>query len=407
MVVGSSALFVTVLAATVFYGLGNIFTPIQREFGWSSGVTAAAFSVRSQGTGIAAPLVGVMIGRVGPRITFGAGIAATVCGLLLLSAIQNIWMFYGSMALISAGVSSCGGQVGLVVAASWFVKRRATAMSVLTVGGGLSGFLVVPMAFLIDEVGWRTGVRLVALLLLAAGCLPLANVRFRPDDHPQPMDGLPLTDAESEAEVPKWGIPTRVAVRTSSFALLAVSMVGVSFAGTAIVVHQIPFMESIGISPTMAGTIVGVYTVSTVFGRLGFGILGDKSNKRVAMMIAMLMMGAGLLLMPLVRTAWEVMGVLLLIAPGFGGNIPLRSALIADYYGTEHFATINGISVFIQTFGAFLGPLVLGVMVDRTGHYDVGWFVVGLVVLLATPCLLVARVPLDLQRRYLSVSRAH
>ena len=65
------------------------------------------------------------------------------------------------------GGSACGGQVGLVVTATWFRARRATAMSLLTLGGGLAGLLVVPMAMLIEAIGWRDGLRVIAAVLPA------------------------------------------------------------------------------------------------------------------------------------------------------------------------------------------------------------------------------------------------
>src|SRR5436309_1698303 len=92
LVVGSSALFVIVLAGTIVYGFGTVFKPIQDEFGWTAAAMSVAFSVRSQGTGIAAPFVGIMIDRIGPRITMLFGVLTLVAGVFILSFMQSIWV---------------------------------------------------------------------------------------------------------------------------------------------------------------------------------------------------------------------------------------------------------------------------------------------------------------------------
>ncbi len=394
--VASSAMFVVVLGATIFYGLGTIFTPIREEYGWSSAATAAAFSVRSQGTGIAAPFVGIAITRIGPRLTYLIGIILTAAGLVMLSYINGIATFYGAMFLISVGGSACGGQVGLVVTATWFRRRRATAMSLLTIGGGLSGLLVVPMALLIDAIGWREALRLIAVVIVVVGMVPVSNSRFRPDDHPEPIDGRPRPEGESEADEARadWGLSTGAAVRTRAFAFLSIAMTAVSFGTTALVVHQIPFLEAAGIGSTTAAALVTVYTVTSTFGRIGFGMLGDRIPKRATMAICMALIALGLLLLPLVHTTVQAAAVLMIIAPGFGGNIPLRSAMLADYFGTRNFGTISGIGVFLQTLGAFAGPLAVGAAVDATGSYTVGWWITAICVAVAIPCVLLARPPI-------------
>ncbi len=67
LVVGSFALVIVMIGTAFFYGFGTIFTPIVKEFGWSNASTALAFSLRSEVGGIAAPFVGFLIDRFGPR----------------------------------------------------------------------------------------------------------------------------------------------------------------------------------------------------------------------------------------------------------------------------------------------------------------------------------------------------
>ena len=81
---------------------------------------------------------------------------------------------------IAVGTSASGGQVGLVAIATWFETRRARAMSIMTVGGGVAGTLVVGVAALVEALGWRGALRALAGLIVVLGGLAALNVRSRP-----------------------------------------------------------------------------------------------------------------------------------------------------------------------------------------------------------------------------------
>src|SRR5690606_24179369 len=92
--------------------------------------------------------------------------------------------------------------------------------------------------------------------------------------------------------------------------------------------------------------------------------------------------------------------VLALIAPGFGGVIPVRPALLADYFGTKYFGTINGWNMLVVTLGSFFGPWTVGLLVDSTGSYGPGWVLCGVIAALSVPMMLFATPPRALMTRY-------
>jgi OFA family oxalate/formate antiporter-like MFS transporter len=59
----------------------------------------------------------------------------------------------------------------------------------------------------------------------------------------------------------------------------------------------------------------------------------------------------------------------------WGMRGPLMAAIRADYFGSASFGTITGVSSMIVMFGMILGPLVAGVLADRTGSYVPGFSV--------------------------------
>src|SRR3981189_3493894 len=59
-----------------------VLPPIMDEFGWERGVTAGAFSFGFLVSGAAAPLIGRLMDRFGPRAVMELGVALMAAGLL-------------------------------------------------------------------------------------------------------------------------------------------------------------------------------------------------------------------------------------------------------------------------------------------------------------------------------------
>jgi sugar phosphate permease len=282
-------------------------------------------------------------------------------------------------------------------------------MSIMTLGGGLGGLLVVVVAWLVEGFGWRWALRVLALAMITLGLAVATNVRARPPGHPQPIDGRRPRDwreGDPDAEAEYWGVPLGKVVRSPAFLLLAFALTLNNFGTTAFVVHQIPYLErSLHVSKAAAGSTVALFTLTSIVGRLGFGLLADHYSKRWMMAASMLLMVIGLIVLALATKFSHALVAILLIAPGFGGTIPVRPAMLADYFGTKTFGTINGVMALLQTTGGAIGPWVVGLVVDRTGVYTLGWWTSAVVVAFAIPAVLAARPPTALTAQYRPAAR--
>ena len=154
-VVFVSAALIFLTGGTFFYGFSVLFNPIVNEFGWSRAAVSFAFSLRSEVGGIAAPVVGFLVDRVGPRRLMVFGVVAVAVGFILLSRVETLWGFYGSVVVIAIGMSASVGPVGMVAVAHWFRRRRGRALAVMAMGAGSSGIMVVILAGLVSAFGWR------------------------------------------------------------------------------------------------------------------------------------------------------------------------------------------------------------------------------------------------------------
>ena len=396
-VVFASAAIVFLTGGTFFYGFGALFNPIVNEFGWSRASVSLAFSLRSEVGGLAAPVVGFMVDRVGSRRLMIGGVALVALGFVLLSRVESLWAFYGAVIVIALGMSATGGPVGMVAIAHWFRRRRGRALSVMTVGAGTSGVMVLVLAGLISAVGWRDALVIVAIVQLAV-CLPLAmSVSNSPEEMGLTAEGEPFVQPQAESGVVSnavEGLTLWEALRTETFWKMSVAAGLTNLGVVAIVVHQIPFFtSSVGLSEGLAAGSVTAMTLLSLLGRLGFGHLADTVDKRYVMAVAYALTALALLLYAGVYDGWQVLYVLPVFALGFGGSIPVRPAFQAEYFGLRAFGAVQGLAFTIATLGGLAGPVFAGWVYDETESYRLAFVVLALGSLLAVPLVLSVRKP--------------
>jgi sugar phosphate permease len=397
-IVFASASIVFLCGGTFFYGFGALFNPVIAEFGWSRASISFAFSLRSEVGGIAAPVVGFMVDRVGSRVLMSVGVVIVALGFVLLSRIESLWTFYGAVIVIAIGMSACAGPVGMVAIAHWFKRRRGRALALMTVGAGTSGIMVLVLALLIDQFGWRSALLIMAALQLAV-CLPLAlSVRSRPEDMGLRPDGDPWDTPEDAANPPAppalEGFTVAEAVRSPSFWKLSMAIMLTNLGSLAIIVHQIPYLTSqVDVSESFAAATVTAMTLLSLLGRLGLGQLADYMDKRRVLAIALGITALSLLLIATVHEPWQLLYALPVFALGFGGVIPVRPAFQAEYFGMRAFGAIQGLVFTIATLGALFGPVFAGWMYDQTDTYRLAFVILSLGSFAAVPLVLSIRRP--------------
>ena len=413
-VVFASAGIVFLTGGAFFYGFGTLITPITDEFGWSRASIAGAFALRTELSGVWAPVVGYLVDRVGPRRLLVAGVFLVGTGFILLSRIQTVWHLYMVAALIAVGLGATAGPVAMAAVTQWFRRKRGRALALMTVGGGSSGVMVILLASLIAVFDWRTALLIMGFIQWVI-CIPLALVvRNRPQDMGLLPDGEPVLAAEQEVVAGQAGAPTvgaggpgdgvaaredegltiGEALRTRSFWLVAIAMGLVGFGSLAVIAHQVAFLEeAVGLSSLTASTAQMAVPIVSLAGRLGFGWLADYVDKRKVLAAAYLFIAVGVLLSATVQSAWQVPLYLIIFAPGWGGSISVRPAFQAEYFGLRAFGSIQGLMFFVASVGSFTGPIFAGAMYDIMDSYRPAFLIVGLAALLAAPAVLMAGKP--------------
>jgi MFS family permease len=186
----------------------------------------------------------------------------------------------------------------------------------------------------------------------------------------------------------------REAIRTGAFWLVSLGHGSALLVVSAVLVHMVTHVtERLGYSLAQAATVVALLTVSQIAGHLGGGWAGDRVSKRAIAAGCMVGHAAALLLLATASAYWMVIAFAVLHGLAWGTRGPLMAAIRADYFGSAAFGTISGASSMVAMLGMMGGPLVAGILADRTGSYRPGFTVLAVLAFLGAFYFLLARRP--------------
>ena len=403
-IVAAGALNQAYSSGTVWQGFGAFFDPIVAEFGWSRAATSGAVSLQNAEQGVISPFVGFFVDRFGPKNVMLGGIVATGFGFILLSRINSLWQFYAAFALITIGLSFGTFIVVTTTVANWFVERRGRALAIMSAGSGLGGLLVPLVVWMISATDWRSGLVIIGVGFWLMG-IPVALVmRRRPEDHgmlpdgAQPAEGLLAEGGEGQT-APRSSVlaaeadfTVKEALHTWTFWQFALAM-GAGMLVMLSSVHLIPAMTSFGVGRGTAGLILMGVSLVSLTGRLGSGFLGELMDKRKVIALALACQLVGMLIFAYSTATWHLVIFMLFWGFGFGASIPLRFAMLADFYGRRSFGSLMGLMMTISTMFGVAGPIFVGWMFDVRGNYRDPYLILSFTVLIGIPLILTLRQP--------------
>ncbi len=368
----SIALYVS---SIIFFGFTAFFEPLVREFGWSYTEISFAMSLRGLEMGILAPFIGILADRFGSRKLMFFGVITVGLGLIILGFTRSLLTLYGAILLISFGAGGCTSVVTMTVVAHWFKRKIGTALGVMTSGFGASGLMIPLVVMVIDACGWRTAVIAFGIGMWILG-IPLSLVvRDRPEPYGYHIDGDPFPVEDTEKDTVRRGEKKRFLglLRIRELRCLNLAEAIRFMVVTAVIVHIMPYLSTVGWSRTSAGFVAAAIPLVSVVGRLFFGWLSDRFNKRLVMAWAFTSMGCGMLALPFLGTDYLIFVFLVPFSMGIGGITVLRGAIVREYFGMDSFGTMIGIVMGFGAAGGIVGPTLAGFVFDLLGNYQVAW----------------------------------
>lgn len=373
----------------------SIFLPaMSADLGWSRSTIVVASSLSSITSALIAPVLGRIVDRRGPRLTFllsviCMGIALAACGF-----VDHPWQFYLAFGImIGAARSALQSVLPGVMIANWFVRRRGAAYSAAAMGPPIANFVLPPLVtLLVTGLGWRTGWVGLGVVCLVLGLIPaLFVVRRRPEDIGLHADGdTPETEpaAPSEPRPAIVATPTseewtaREAARSPAFWMVAAGMSLILLAPNVSIVFMFSYLSSKGMEPSVAATAISTVSAMQVLSRLFFWspvISRLRSVRRIVIVWGCILLASSLLLAFAQGEVWAFIGAGVL-GLGLGGNLVLQLQIWPEYFGRKEIGAIIGTGQLLQGLSNAIVPLALAALIDHTGSYTVLYLIVAALV---------------------------
>src|SRR5260221_4440683 len=369
------ALFVLALCfalSVLGRGLGESFTvflkPISENFGWDRAQAVSVYSLSALASGLAAPLVGKLFDRSGPRTVYSLGLLLLGGAFLVAAHATELWQFQLSLGLcVGIGIAFIGNVPNSILLGRWFGPRLPTAMAVVYSATGAGVLILLPASqVLIDRIGWRGAYQIfggTALLLL----LPLLVLPWRLFS-----TGSPHLAKSAAADFADEGWTLLRAMRHHAFWALVSTVFFTAIGMYAIAPQIVAYLIDAGFPPLQAATAWGFSGVVLLFGMLGISWLDGIIGRRPSVLFSYAVSIAGILmlwLLPWYPNFWLLTGFVVCFGSMIGSRGPLLTATAMKIFRGKRVGTIYGAIAIGSGLGSAFGSWSGGLIHDWTHSY--------------------------------------
>jgi len=362
---------------------GVYYIALLEEFSWSRSDGASIAAINFVVYALASPVVGLAFDRLGPRLLMPLGAALVGIGLLLSSfsnSLLGLYFSYGIVTALGQGALSFVGHNALI--SFWFVRRRATAIGIASMGQGLGALVMVPMTqLLINYFGWRwTYVFTGGLLLLL---LVPANALFQRRS-PEELGQFPDGDAAPSSDSPgrrghhsgksqgqrDWTLGE--AARSFPFWCITVGHLALGTALFMINTHAIAHFVAVGYEKLAASFYFGFIGFIRIGATIIWGSLSDRLGRSQAYGVATFVTALGvgcMIAMTFGAPLWLVYLTIALYGIGHSAGNPTYGAVIGDIFSGRKIGLIFGFLEISFGLGSAFGSWIGGYVFDSTGSY--------------------------------------
>jgi predicted MFS family arabinose efflux permease len=349
--------------------LGIFLQPLTHDVGISVSDFTLAIAMQNLAWGFLQPLAGAMTVRYGFRPIMMGGALLYIAGLTLMASAQGLLsIMIGAGILIGTSLACTAAAIAMSVAARAVPATvRSTVLGMVSAAGSLGALLSAPLGQILNEgYGWRTG--LAGFVILSVLMLPAAWFAGKVDKVPLPArtpDDIGDTSA---------GVAVKVAFGNASFVVMTCAYFVCGMQLVFLTTHLPSYLAICGMDPMLSAQTLGMIGGFNVLGSLFFGWAGERWNKLAllgAIYIFRSLILAWYFTLPPSPASTLLFGALMgFLWMGVG---PLVAGAVAEMFGLQWQAMIQGLAFMSHQLGSFLGAYGGGLIYDQLGSYTMAW----------------------------------
>ncbi len=354
-------------------GLGESFTvflkPISESFGWDRAQVVSFYSLSALAGGLAAPLVGKLFDRSGPRTVYSLGLLLLGGAFLIAANASKLWQFQLSLGLcVGLGIAFIGNVPNSILLGRWFGPRLPTAMAIVYSATGAGVLILLPASqILIDQFGWRGAYQIFGAAALVL-VLPLLVLPWRLFS-----SGSPHLAGSAAADFVDQGWTLVSAMRHHAFWALFSTFFFTAIGMYAIAAQVVAYLIDAGFPPLQAATAWGFSGVVLLFGMLGVSWLDGIIGRRPSVLLSYAVSIAGIIMLWLLQwypNFFLLTGFVICFGSMIGSRGPLLTATAMNIFRGERVGTIYGTIAIGSGIGSALGSWGGGLIHDWTHSYN-------------------------------------
>ena len=315
---------------------------------------------------------GVLSGFIYYRVPFRASmlIASLMIGvgLFLTSRADQVAMIYACYSVLFSLGAGFAYKALLTTVMTWFNDKPGLASGVLVMGAGLTAFVFnVPTSLIIESLGWRTAMLLLALIAFVLSLVVSLIVRPR---------GIVRKAGKLEEGEEEGQVSTGQMMKSTRFYMYFIWSVLVLAGCSSLTGTAVSCGISFGISATMAATLSMIISLFNSVSRVFYGIIYDKIGRKTAMGIATTLFIIAVIILYCAFTlgSTALLAVsFIFVGLSFGAVPTISSAYILTTFGKKYYPSNFSIQGTYTLFSPFLGTMLFSALFTATQSYPLSY----------------------------------
>lgn len=315
---------------------------------------------------------GVLSGFIYYRVPFRASmlIASLMIGvgLFLTSRADQVAMIYACYSVLFSLGAGFAYKALLTTVMTWFNDKPGLASGVLVMGAGLTAFVFnVPTSLIIESLGWRTAMLLLALIAFVLSLVVCLIVRPR---------GIVRKAGKLEEGEEEGQVSTGQMMKSTRFYVYFIWSVLVLAGCSSLTGTAVSCGISFGISATMAATLSMIISLFNSVSRVFYGIIYDKIGRKTAMGIATTLFIIAVIILYCAFTlgSTALLAVsFIFVGLSFGAVPTISSAYILTTFGKKYYPSNFSIQGTYTLFSPFLGTMLFSALFTATQSYPLSY----------------------------------
>lgn len=391
----AAATCLTLLTVGLRLGTGPFFLPMASDLGFSRSELSTVVGVGMLFYGLAMPLAGWLVARIGTRAVIALGLAMVVIAVAWTMVARTPFTLCLSFGmLLSVGLGFISPVVLTPVICRWFARQRAQALFFLSTGSMAGIALMTPIfSFSISAFGWQhTLVGYTVALTMAAAAAVIfvirdeipataANPNYAAADIPEDMR---TAEANGRFLAAFWSTP---------FLKIFLGLFACGFSMNLLGTHGVPMLIDHGFDSTTSSLGIGTIGLVAILGTVLIGRVADRVRRRNLLALIYGVRGLGFFALLMVSSPAGLFTAAAVGGLVWAGSIATSSAMLADMYGVRLVGVLYGTAYVGHQIGATISTWLGGWGYEQYGTHWIAFGSAGVLLLIAAAISL--RLPAD------------